>query len=40
MKKREQSILNVMNIFMMIKLMLKRSGFIKTSSGLYDGEKL
>ena len=36
----KQSILNVMNIFMMVKLTLKCFGFIKPSSGLYDGEKI
>ena len=29
-----------MNTFMMVKSMLKRFGFIKPSSGLYDGEKI
>ena len=41
LKKREKlSILNVMNLFMMVKSMLKCFGFIKSSSGLYDGKKL
>ena len=40
MKKIEkQSNPKVMNLFMMIKSTLKRFGFIKPSSGLYDGEK-
>ena len=41
MKKIEkQNIPNVMNWFMMVKSRLKRFGFIKPLSGLYDGEKL
>ena len=41
MKKIEkQSILNVMNLFMMVKSMLKCFSFIKPSSGLYDGENI
>ena len=40
MKKIEkQSIPNVMDLFTMVKSTLKRFGFVKTSSGLYDGGK-
>ena len=40
MKKLEkQSILNVLNLFMMVKSVLKCFGFIKPSSGLYDCKK-
>ena len=35
-----QSLPNMMNSFMMVKSMLKCFGFIKPSSGLYDGEKI
>ena len=35
----KQSFPNEMNLFMMVKSTLKRFGFIKPSSGLYDGEK-
>ena len=37
---RKQSISNVMNSFMMVKSTLKRFGFFKPSSELYDGEKI
>ena len=41
MKKIEkQSISKVMNLFLMVKSMLKPFGFIETSSGLYDGERI
>ena len=41
MKKSEkQNIPNVMHLFMRVKAILERFGFIKPSSGLYDGEKL
>ena len=35
----KQSIPNVMILFTMVKSMLKRFGFNKPSSGLYNGEK-
>ena len=36
----KESIPNVMNLFMIVKSMLKRFGYVRPSSGFYDEEKI